>query len=56
MLTIFSYPKPFKGHIDVIQRNAINSWTLLNPKPEIILACDEEGTKEDRTLIEYKVL
>ena len=46
MLTIFSCPKPFRGHIDIIQRNAITSWTLLNPKPEILLMCDEEGTAE----------
>lgn len=46
MLTIFTCPKPFRGHIGIIQRNAIKSWTLLRPKPEIILMCDEEGTKE----------
>ena len=26
MLTIFTIPKPFIGHIGVIQRNAIMSW------------------------------
>jgi hypothetical protein len=46
MLTIFSIPKPFKGHIGTIQRNAISSWTLLRPRPEIILFGDEEGTAE----------
>lgn len=46
MLTIFSVPKPFRGHIGVIQRNAITSWSLLRPKPEIILFGDEEGTAE----------
>ena len=46
MLTIFSSPKPFKGHINIIQRNAIKSWTLLQPRPEIILIGDEEGTAE----------
>jgi len=46
MLTIFSCPKAFKGHIGIIQRNAIQSWTLLRPKPEIILIGDEEGTAE----------
>ena len=44
MLTIFSIPKAFRGHIDVIQRNAITSWTLLHPRPEIILLGDDEGT------------
>jgi len=46
MLTIFSCPKPFRGHINIIQRNAIKSWTLLRPRPEIILIGDEEGTAE----------
>ncbi|MGA7935166.1 MAG: hypothetical protein WCA35_16580, partial [Kovacikia sp.] len=39
-------PKAFRGHIDAIQRNAITSWTLLEPKPEIILLGDDEGTAE----------
>ncbi|MGA8367037.1 MAG: hypothetical protein ACLQMT_00865 [Candidatus Acidiferrales bacterium] len=46
MLTIFSIPKPFKGHIGIIQRNAIRSWTLLDPRPEIILFGSEEGTAQ----------
>ena len=46
MLTIFSIPKPFKGHIEIIQRNAIRSWTLLDPRPEIILFGSEEGTAQ----------
>lgn len=44
MLTIFSCPKPFKGHIGTIQRNAIRSWRLLDPAIEIILVGNEEGT------------
>ncbi len=43
MLTLFSIPKPFRGHIDIIQRNAIKSWTLLGPGVEVILFGDEEG-------------
>lgn len=46
MLTIFTIPKPFKGHISVIQENAIKSWTLLKPSCEIILFGDEEGIEE----------
>lgn len=46
MLTMFSIPKPFRGHIGGIQRNAITSWSLLQPRPEIILFGDEEGTAE----------
>src|SRR2546425_458867 len=46
MITFFATPKPFKGHIAVIQRNAITSWTLLRPRPEIVLVGDDQGTAE----------
>ncbi len=45
-ITILATPKPFKGHIGVIQRNAITSWTKLRPRPEIILFGNEEGAAE----------
>jgi hypothetical protein len=44
VLTIFTIAKPFHGHIDVIQANAINSWLRLCPQPEIILFGNDEGT------------
>jgi hypothetical protein len=44
VLTLFAIPKAFTGHIGIIQRNAIKSWTLLRPKCEIILLGDDEGT------------
>ncbi len=46
MLTIFTTPKPFRGHIDTIQRNALKSWTLLHPDVEVILFGEEEGAAE----------
>ena len=46
MFTIFSTPKPFVGHIDVIQRNAIRSWQCLHPDIEIILVGDDAGAAE----------
>lgn len=46
MLTLFSVPKPFAGHIGAIQRNAITSWTTLRPKPEIILFGNEKGVAQ----------
>ena len=46
MITIFSCPKPFDSHIDIIQRNANQSWKLLHPDVEIILFGNEKGTKE----------
>lgn len=44
MLTIFSIPKSFDGHIGIIQRNAVESWRLLHPDCEIILCGREPGT------------
>jgi hypothetical protein len=46
MMTLFALPKPFRGHINVIQRNAIASWTRLSPRPEIILFGNEDGTAQ----------
>ena len=46
MLTLVTIPKPFRGHIGIIQRNAIASWSLLSPRPEIILIGDDEGTAQ----------
>jgi hypothetical protein len=46
MVTIFTAPKPFKGHFGVIQRNSLKSWTLLRPTPQIILFGKEEGSAE----------
>ena len=46
MITFFSTPKPFLGHIAVIQRNAIESWKRLHPSAEVILFGYEEGAAE----------
>jgi hypothetical protein len=46
VLTIFSTPKPFLGHINVIQRNALRSWKLLHPDVEVILFGDDAGAAE----------
>jgi hypothetical protein len=46
MLTLFSTPKPFRGHSNIIQRNALKTWILLHPGVEVILFGDEEGTAE----------
>jgi len=45
-VTFFTVPKPFIGHADIIQRNAIRSWLCLDPRPEIILFGDEKGVEE----------
>jgi hypothetical protein len=46
MLTFLTSPKPFRDHIGVIQRNAIQSWKLVHPNAEVILFGEEEGTEE----------
>lgn len=45
-ITFFACPKPFQGHIGIIQRNAIESWTRLKPRPEIILLGTDQGVAE----------
>jgi hypothetical protein len=45
-ITIFALPKEFSGRFDVIQRNALHSWSLLRPRPEIILLGDDPGTAQ----------
>lgn len=45
-MTLFTCPKPFVSPFDVTQRDAIMSWTMLFPRPEIILFGDEEGVAE----------
>jgi hypothetical protein len=46
LITLFSAPKPFTNpHIATIQRNAIQSWTLL-PDVEVILLGEEAGLAE----------
>lgn len=46
MITLFSGPKPFTGHIGVIQDNAIASWTRLGEGVEVLLLGDEPGLRE----------
>jgi hypothetical protein len=46
MLTFFTTAKPFEGHIDIIQRNAIRSWQKLHPDVEILLMGNDAGAAE----------
>lgn len=43
LITVFSIPKPFVGHIGVIQRNALQSWARLAPDVEVRLYGDDDG-------------
>jgi hypothetical protein len=46
MITLFTLPKPFVGHIEMIQRNAIQSWKRLHPDIDVLIFGDEVGTAE----------
>lgn len=46
MITIFSVPKSYLGHIAIIQFNALKSWVSLKPGCEIILCGNEPGVAE----------
>ena len=43
MITFFTIPKPFKGHYDIIQKNAVLSWKKIEPKCEILIYGDEKS-------------
>jgi len=46
LITLFTIPKPFEGHYEIIQKNAIISWMLLEPKCEIIVFSDDLSTEK----------
>ena len=53
-ITLFSAPKPFTNpHIAIIQRNAIQSWTLLSDV-QVILLGNEAGLAEAANELEVK--
>lgn len=45
VLTLFALPKPFVGHVGMIQRNALESWVRLDSVDVVVLG-DEEGVAE----------
>jgi hypothetical protein len=45
VLTLFSIPKAFKGHVGEIQVNAIRSWRAL-PDVQVLLVGDEAGVRD----------
>jgi len=54
MLTIFSTPKPFCGHIGTIQMNAFRSWSVLQSKCEVIILSNGYGTTKIATELNLK--
>lgn len=53
MITLFTAPKPFEGHIGRIQRNAIRSWLALGDQVEVLMIGSEAGM--DRAAAELGV-
>jgi len=43
-VTIFTIPKPFVGHIGVIQENAIRSWLTVSSENNVVIFGDELGS------------
>jgi hypothetical protein len=43
VITFFTVPKPFRGHVGTIQRNALGSWKRADPDGRALLLGDEEG-------------
>lgn len=54
LITFFTAPKPFTDpHINIIQRNAIQSWIKLGDKVRVLLMGDDEGV--DQVAREFRV-
>jgi len=46
MITIFTVPKAFEGHVGTIQRNAIGSWLRVHPECQVVLCGNDPGVAE----------
>jgi len=46
MIAVLAIPKPFSGHVGIIQRNAVRSWRRFLGDAEIFLCGDEDGTAD----------
>jgi hypothetical protein len=56
MLTLFTAPKPFDGHVGVIQTNALRSWKELGRGIEILLVGVELGLEQAASALGIRVL
>ena len=46
LLTLFTTPKPFVGHIGMIQRHALTAWSKLSPQVRVMVFGEESGAAE----------
>jgi hypothetical protein len=56
LITFFTIPKPFEGHIGVIQRNALASWKHVHRDAEVLLLGDEPGAEDAARELELRHL
>ena len=52
MITFFTIPKPFEGHIGTIQRNALASWAGVVPGAQVLVLGDEAGAADAAAAID----
>jgi hypothetical protein len=52
VITFFTIPKPFEGHIGTIQRNALASWTKVEPAARVLVLGDESGAADAAAAID----
>lgn len=45
-ILLFGIPKPFEGHIGIIQQNALRSWRALGDQVDVLVLGDEKGCAE----------
>jgi SAM-dependent methyltransferase len=45
-VTLFTTCKPFRHEFAAIQRNAMRSWSLLDPQPPVVVFGNEDGVRE----------
>ena len=51
--TLFAVPMAFLADKDVKQRNALTSWTLLEPPPQVVLFGNEQGIADVAAEMEF---
>jgi len=54
MITLFSTCKPFRGVYEHIQQNALHSWALLKPRPDVILFGNDAGTAKAARMFKFQ--
>ncbi len=56
MITLYTTCRAFDDQFNVIQRNALYSWSLLSPKPEVLVFGMDHGTKEICKELDYQYI